>query len=142
MGVNLIQFDDGSMGIQGNDLDTGAFIYASAEYVATSIDKTFFVATRAMRVVGVTVRPTVAGTDAGAVTAEIRKVPSGTAIASGTVVHASTANLKGTVNTNQNLALSATPANSRLAAGDALAVDFTGALTSATGVVTVAMIPL
>lgn len=142
MGVNLIQFDDGSMGVQGNDLDTGAFIYASTEYNASSIDKTFFIATRALRVVGVVVRPTVAGTDAGAVTAVVQKTPSGTAIGSGTTVHAGSANLKGTANTNQALALSATPAAMRLAAGEALAVDFTGVLTSAVGTITVAMVAL
>jgi hypothetical protein len=142
MGVNLVQFDDGSMGIQGADLDTGAFIYANDHYNSASIDRIFFIATRALRVVGVTLRPTVAGTDGGAVTVEIRKVPSGTAITSGTVVHAATGNLKGTANTNQVLALNATPANMRLAPGDALATDFTGTLTSAAGTVAVALIPL
>lgn len=142
MGVNLIQFDDGSMGIQGHDLDSGAFIIASAEYNASSVDKTFFVAPRAVKVVGITLRPTVAGTDAGAVTVQVEKVPSGTAIGSGTDLMSATLNLKGTANTNQTGSLSATASALRLAAGDALGVDFTGTLTSATGVITVAMIPL
>ena len=139
---NLIQFDDGSMGIQGSNLDAGAFIFASADYNAASVDFSFFVAPRAMKVVGITLRPTVAGTDGGAVTAQVEKVPSGTAIGSGTDLMSATLNLKGTANTNQTGTLSATASALRLAAGDALGVDFTGVLTNATGVITVAMIPL
>lgn len=95
-----------------------------------------------MKVVSVIVRPTVAGTDAGAVTAAVNKAASGTAITSGTAVHSSTANLKGTANTNQSLTPSTTAGATSLAAGDCLGVDFTGVLTSATGTITVGLVPV
>ena len=50
-------------------------------------------------------------------------------------------NLKGTANTNQVLTLTATSADLDLASGDALALDFTGVLTSATGAVMVGLAP-
>lgn len=141
MGVNLIAVDDGSLGLSGADQDTGAFIFAPHHYGAASVDVVYFTATRALKVVGVVVRVTTAGTDAGAVTLTIRKVPSGTAITSGTALHSGTANLKGTINTNQTLTLSTTPSDLFLAPGDSIAADFTGVLTAATGAITVAMVP-
>lgn len=138
--ITLVQ-DGVAMGMRGGDGGAGAFINASTEYVAASVDKVFFVAPRAMRVESIVGRVTAAGTDGSAVTAEIRKVPSGTAITSGTVLHTGSLNLKGTANTNQTLTLSTTAATLLLAAGDSLAIDFTGTLTSATGAVTVAMNP-
>ena len=81
----------------------------------------------------------VAGTDAGAVTAVIRKAPSGTALASGTALHSGSINLKGTAATNQALTLSTTSGVVNLAAGDRLAFDLTGVMTSAVGSVTVHM---
>lgn len=137
-----IKQDGTSMGLVGSDGGNGSFITASFEYVAASIDATFFVAPRAMRVEVINGRVTVAGTDGGAVTAQVRKVPSGTAITSGTVLHSGTYNLKGTANTNQALTISTTASDLLLAAGDALALDFTGTLTSATGVFTVGMTPV
>jgi hypothetical protein len=82
------------------------------------------------------------GTDGGAVTAVIRKVPSGTAIGSGTVLHSGSINLKGTADTLQTLALSSNPDDLVLAVGDSLALDVTGVLTSATGVATCGLCPL
>lgn len=87
-------------------------------------------------------RPRVAGTDGGAVTATIKKAPSATAIASGTDMLAASANLKGAADTNQSIALSATAAARRVAAGDAVGPDFTGTLTSATGTITLVFVPL
>lgn len=115
--------------------------HASFVYAATSTDDVVFIATRAMRVKAIRVRPYVAGTDAGAVTVTVRKVPSGTAIASGTALHTGPGNLKGTADTVQSLTLSATAADLELAAGDAIAIDFTGVLTSARGVITVGLAP-
>lgn len=140
--VNIVQDDDGYMGLQGVDADAGAFIFCSSEYTASSVDKSFYVLPRACRIVGVTLRVDAAGTDAGAVTVQLRKVPSGTAIASGTAVLSSTLNLKGTANTNQTGALSTTAGVLDVAAGQALALDFTGVLTSATGTITVALCPM
>lgn len=139
--IQLVQ-DGVAAGLRGADGGAGAFIFAAYPYLASSVDSAFFTATRSVRVEGITGFVTVAGTDGGAVTATIRKVPSGTALASGTALHSGTFNLKGTAVTTQALTLSTTATDLILAAGDSLAVDFTGTLTSATGVVTVAMNPV
>lgn len=142
MAINLKQAFDGSMGLEGVDGGDGGFLTASVEYDAASVDKTFFVAVgRSYRVKGIVGRVTVAGTDGGAVTLVVRKVPSGTAITSGTALHSSTFNLKGTADTNQTLTLSTTSTDLDIAAGNALALDFTGTLTSATGVISVLLAP-
>lgn len=112
---------------------------ASTEWIATSVDKVFWVAPRPCKVKFIRARVTVAGTDGSAVTAVVGKVASGTAIGSGTALHTGSINLKGTADTNQSLTLSTTPATLELATGDALYIDFTGTLTSATGVVTVGL---
>lgn len=141
MAVNLKQNGDGSMGLQGTDLDEGGFVAVNIEYNASEVDKVAFVATRKYVVKGIIGRPTVAGTDVAAVTAVIAKAASGTAITSGTALHSGTFNLKGTANTNQTLTLSTTAANLVIPAGTCIGIDFTGTLTSATGVVTVMLAP-
>lgn len=138
MTVNVVQ-DGVALGLRGTDGGAGQFLHKSLVYNASSVDATFFVATRACRVESVMGRVTVAGTDGSAVSAVVRKVPSGTAITSGTALTSDTFNLKGTANTNQTLTNSTTASDLLLAAGDSLAVDFTGTLTSATGVITVGM---
>lgn len=138
MTVNIVQ-DGIALGLRGTDGGAGQFVHKTLGYNASSVDAVMFVATRAMRVEAITGRVTVAGTDASAVTAVVRKVPSGTAIASGTALHSSTFNLKGTADTNQSLTLSTTASDLLLAAGDCIAVDFTGTLTSATGAITVGL---
>jgi hypothetical protein len=137
----LKQNSDGSMGIQGADLDAGGFVPVSIEWNASSVDKVAFVANRSYVVAGIRARPEVAGTDGSAVTAAIKKAASGTAIASGTALHSGSINLKGTAATNQTLTLSTTPSDLVIAAGDSIGIDFTGTLTSATGVVTVTLLP-
>lgn len=139
MGVNLRQYADGSAGFEGKDLDEGPVIFVTMEYNASSVDKVSFVAPRAMKVVSIYGRVEVAGTDGSAVTAVIKKTASGTAIASGTALHSSTFNLKGTAATNQTLTLSTTATDTDIAAGNAIGIDFTGTLTSATGVITVGL---
>lgn len=114
---------------------------ASFHWNASSVDSSFFVAVRPYKVVGIIGRVEVAGTDGGAVTAAIKKAASGTDIASGTALHASTINLKGTVDTNQSLTLSTTISDLDIAAGTCIGVDFTGTLTDAQGCVTVALAP-
>ena len=113
----------------------------SFAYPATPIDEPFFVANRKWRVKAIRVRPLIAGTDGGAVTAEIRKAASGTAIASGTLLHSGTINLKGTANTNLVPTLSTTAADLEIAVGDAIGLDVTGTTTAARGVVTVLLAP-
>lgn len=141
MGVNIKQNEDGSAGLQGTGLGDGGFCDVEIEWLASSVDKVAFVATRAYTVKGITARVEVAGTDAGAVTAAVKKAASGTAIASGTALHSGTIDLKGTAATNQALTLSTTKSDLAIATGDAIGIDFTGTLTAATGVVTVTLAP-
>lgn len=141
MPVNLKQDPDGSVGLEGQDLNAGGFIPVTFNYIASSVDSVFFVANRAMVVKGIIGYPVVAGTDAGAVTAVVKKAASGTAITSGTALHSSTYNLKGTAATNQTLTLSTTAGDLLIPAGTCIGVDFTGTLTSAVGCITVLLAP-
>ena len=142
MSVDLFQRPDGSVGLVGVDgTATSGFVQASGVYTASSVDFSFFVADRAYRVIGVRGCVDVAGTDAGAVTAVVRKVASGTALTSGTAVHSGTFNLKGTAATNQILTVSTTASDLVINAGDRIAIDFTGVLTAAAGVITVNLAP-
>lgn len=134
------QIGDGSFGIEGSAGGDGGFIPVTINYLASTVDSTFFVADRPYVVKAIRGRVDVAGTG-GACTAQIRKVPSGTAITSGTVLHTGTFNLVGTANAGQTLALSATPSDLLLAAGDAIAFDLTGTATSAVGNITVTLNP-
>lgn len=143
MSVDLSQNADGSMRLAGVDGTTASgFMQASQTYVATSVDMCIFTATRACVVTGITGRVDTVGADAGAVTAQIRKVPTATALTGGTVLHSGTFNLKGTANANQSLTLSTAEGALRLAAGDSIAIDFTGVLTTAAGCVSVTLAPL
>ena len=123
------------MALRTADMRSASLVYGEV----TPIDGRFFIAHRPCEVVAITGCPLVVASDGGAVTGEVRKVPSGTATASGTILHSGTYNLKGTINTNQSLTLVATSAV-RLAAGDALAFDVTGTTTDARGVLTVAIV--
>jgi len=139
MGVNLKQFPDGSLGMEGKDFGEAATAYVDCRYDPNTLDQTNFVAPRQMRVVSIVGRVEVAGTDAGAVTAAVKKVASGTDIAAGTVLHSGTMNLKGTVDTNQTLTLSTTSADLDIPSGTAIGVDITGVMTAARGVITVGL---
>lgn len=141
MAVNMKQLADGSMGLEGTEAGNGAFLTETVAWTASSADSVIFVAPRKMVVQSIVARVEVAGTDAGAVTAVIKKAASGTAIASGTALHSGSINLKGTAATNQTLTLSTTASTLELAAGDAVVIDYTGTLTSAVGAVTVAFNP-
>lgn len=141
MSVDLYQRPDGSVGFVGVDgTATSGFVPASISYVVPTADVSFFVADRPYRVVGIRGAVDVSGTG-GACTAVIRKVPSGTALASGTALHSSSFNLAGTANTNQTLTLSTTASDLVIAAGDRIAFDLTGTATSATGAITVHLAP-
>jgi hypothetical protein len=71
----------------------------------------------------------------------VKKAASATAITAGTALHSSTANLKGTADTVQNLTMSTTASDLAIPAGTAIGIDFTGVLTAATGVVTILLVP-
>lgn len=119
-----------------SDFEGPRLVAASINYNANTPDCTFFVADRAYIIKSIRGRVDVAGSG-GACTAQIRKTPSGTAPASGSVVHTSSYNLVGTANANQSLTLSSTASDLALAAGDALSYDLTGTATSAVGNITV-----
>lgn len=70
-------------------------------------------------------------------TVMLKKVASGTAVASGTDMLASALDLASTVNTNVSGTLHATEANYTLSAGDALALDFSAGIDTARGTITV-----
>lgn len=89
----------------------------------------FFIADRAYLVSGFRSRWEVAATD-GSV--KLKKVPSGTAPASGSDVTSALA-LTGIANTNNDAILSGTDSNLVLGRGDALALEATGLLTSLQG---------
>ncbi len=108
--------------------------------VNLAVDQSFFTASRRWKAVDIRGRVDVAGTG-GACTAIVRKVPSGTALASGTALHTGTFNLVGTVVTNQTLTLSGTPADLEIAVGDSIVFDLTGTPTTAVGSITVTLIP-
>lgn len=97
--------------------------------VATDYDGTPFIADKAYEVVAAKQRHQTLGTDAGAVTLMVKKVPSGTAKAAGTDVLAAGFNLKAAINTVQSATLHATLANRQLAVNDGLALEPTGVLT-------------
>ena len=124
-----------AFGPSGRPLEAGASFVLSWFYgSATPIDSPLFVAPRACRVLSVKHRPL--GTAAGA-TIDIKKAPSGTALASGTSVLAAPLAADATTDTNATVTLSATAAALSLAAGDALGMDVNGTLTSATGAITI-----
>ena len=137
----LKQNQDGSMGVQGTDLDNGGFVNVNITYTAADVDRVAFVATRAYTVLGILGRPTIAGTDAGAATAVIKKAASGTAITAGVALHSGTYNMKGTADTTQAITLSTTGSDLAIPLGTAIGIDYTGVLTGATGVVTVSLAP-
>lgn len=106
----------------------------AAGATAADFDGLFFVADAAYEIVSVKERHAVAGSDGGAVTLMVKKVPSGTAKASGTDTLSAGINMKATANTNQTGSLHGTVANIRLAAGDSLGLVPTGTLTALDGV--------
>lgn len=141
MAVNIVNPATGEMDLVGMDNAQRGMVFVDMTYNASSVDASYFVAPRGYRVKYIIGRVTAAGTNGSAVTAAVKKAPSGTAIASGTALHSSTMDLKGTADTNQVLTLSTTSTDLDIAAGDAIGIDFTGTLTSATGVITVALAP-
>jgi hypothetical protein len=141
MSVDIRQAPDSSLELVGNASTGGpGWLPVTINYVATTPDCTFFVADRAYVVKAIRSRVDVAGTG-GACTAQIRKTPTATAPASGTVLHTGSHNLVGTANANQALTLSTTASDLLLAVGDALSYDLTGTATSAVGSITVHLAP-
>lgn len=134
------QCADSSLGIEGSAGGDGGFVPVTLNYTASIVDCTVFTADRPYVVKAIRGRVDVAGSG-GACTAVIRKVPSGTAITSGTALHSSSFNLVGTANAQQTLTLSTTASDLLLAAGDSIAFDLTGTPTSAVGNISVLLNP-
>lgn len=109
-------------------------------YTAALVTQTIYTAPRPMRVSSINGRVRVQGSG-GACTISFFKVPSGTAVGSGTLLHSGSFNLVGTVDTNQPLTLSATLTDILLATGDSIGYVLTGSATSAVGVAQVNLTP-
>lgn len=101
---------------------------------AADYDGRAWIAPFACEVIDVREQHQTLGTNGSAVTVMLKKVPSGTAKASGTDVLASGINLKATIDTVQSGTLHATVANRQLAENDSLALVTTGTLTAVDGV--------
>lgn len=104
-------------------------------------DQAFYIANRPMKVSRVDYVHSTAGSDAGSVNVQVTKDTGTNAPGAGTDLLTNNSNAgfncKGTANTVQNGALTATVATLWLAAGDRLAVDFAGTTTALAGVVAV-----
>jgi hypothetical protein len=138
---NLKQNVDGSMGIQGSQLDDGGFVNVSFNYDSACDGQSFFVADRPYIVKSIVVVPFVAGTDTGTVSLTIKKAADGSAMdSSATALHTSTINAKATIATLQRATLSTTAACS-LARGNRIGVDVTGTMTAAKGLITCLLAP-
>ena len=139
--VELKQFADGSLGLQGDSTGgNGAFLPITAAYTAASGTASMMSANRNYIVGDITGRVDVSGTG-GACTLSLYAAASGVAIASGMLLHTSSFNIAGTANTKQVLSL-ATPASALvLPAGSVLGYVITGLPTSATGSITVTLSP-
>lgn len=114
----------------------GGPIVVRAEYLATSVDNSLFIADRAYRLLGVRAVNTVIASS-GPTTLDIKKCTGTQAPASGTTMLTATIDLTTTANTVITPTLSATPANLLLAAGDRIALDYTGTMTAVVGSVEV-----
>lgn len=87
----------------------------------------------ACKIVSVKERHKTAESTAGSLTAMVKKVPSGTAAASGTSALSAGINMKGTADTNATPALSATASDYTFAAGDAVAAVLSASATELAG---------
>lgn len=137
-----VELSPGSSFKQGGDYVSIPVTFAAAAN-ADNVDQHVLIAQRRLRVVGVSEIHTVAGTDAGTVSIDVKKCTGAAqAPASGTSVLSSAINAKATANTVQVSNLSANESALVIEAGQTLAVDFTGTITSLAGVlVTVDVIP-
>ncbi|MFZ6653795.1 hypothetical protein [Undibacterium sp. TJN19] len=142
MSVEIVQRPDGALGLVGDSTGgNGGFLPVTATYTATSpAAMSLFSANRNYIVQDITGRVDVSGTG-GACTISLYNVPTGAAIASGTLLHTGTYNVAGTVNTKQVLTLSATASALVISAGSAIGLVVTGTPTSAVGSVTVTLSP-
>lgn len=138
MGTQILQSVDGSMGLRSDaapDSIDGAFIPVTYNYDPNSADQTIFYAHRRFVIKAALLRIDSTGTDAAAVTAQLRTYTAATAVASGAAIGAAM-DLKGAVGVVVN-----TAAGTLLTAGMMVGVDFTGILTTAVGTITLLLAP-
>lgn len=110
---------------------------------ASVVDSAFFIADRPWRVIAVREIHAVAGTDVGAVSADVKKQTGTQGPAAGVTVLSAVIDLKGTANTVVDSGLTATAANLDLAAGDRLSADISGVTTAVAGLaISVDLIPI
>lgn len=126
-------FERGGPGVRALNRIT-VVMGANADVVDTNV----FIADKPYELIGVQEVHNVLGTDAGAVTLDVKKCTGTTAVASGTTILATTFDLKATINTVvkktlSNGGLSATAASRFLAAGDRVVIDITGVTTAVAG---------
>lgn len=118
-------------------IERKAFHFAAA---ADCVDTWLWRADADYEVLSVHKNQTVIGSDGGAVTLMLEKVPSGTAIGSGTDILSATMNLKSTADAEVAGSLAA-GASRRIPKGQWLCADFTGTQTGVAGLgVTVVLI--
>ena len=103
----------------------------------TAVDHHFFTAYAPCTVVAVRVTPIVAGVDVGAVTGMVTRCQGTEAPSAGDSLLTATFDLKGTADTVISPTLTTTISSRTLAAGNRLAIDVTGTLTSVVCSVTV-----
>lgn len=151
-GCRFIKIDGNSIGtvsyINIGTRTSAAFVaeglggLISVSYVfgdAAPADGPFFVADRALVVQSIYVRITVAGSDAGAVTAAVKKANSTVSLTTGAQLHSGTINLKGTADVNQ--ILSVTAGNAAIPDRWCIGLDVTGVTTAARGVISMILQP-
>lgn len=98
---------------------------------------------RTLRVLQIVERHGAAETTAGTLTVTVKKAASATAIASGTALHATGIDLKGTADTNASPTLSVTLSDLKVADGTCIGADFSAAGTEIADVaITVLLIPI
>ena len=141
MGVNLKALQDGSMGMEGVGLDTGAFLFMNIHYnTATPLAQSMSLFPRKMILQSIVATPDVASTNA--VTATLFQAPSGTAIGTGTALHTGTVNVQGAAAVNQPMTLSTVAGATQVLAGSRIGIVISGALGAAgNGVITLAFTP-
>ena len=118
------------------ELSTEQYLTATYYGASSIADVQFWTAPVKCTVVGIREVHAVAGDDAGAVTATIRRCQGTEAATAGDDLLGSTKiNLKGTALTEQEPALTDTTANLTLEAGNRLSLDVTGTTTTLAGVI-------
>lgn len=111
-------------------------------YSASTVTQAIYVSPWGGVVSSIQGRVRVAGSDGSAVNLKFYKAPSGTAAASGTLLHSGSYDCKGTADANQTLTLVTDLSSLTLAPGDSLNVVLTGTPTSMVGVVQIMVEPL